>query len=386
MRRVAIVSSSLQRAASSSLLFGSVALAVLGGCKEGTGDATGGKGGADVAPTRSLDVPVGADPVYVDLDSGPEKEAKIVTETDAWDLEFDGAEIFTNGGVSGPGNGRAFGPLDPSDFTGGTVPSSIPFLTDDFSGGPFIQWYVYDNSEHVLFGRYHVYGVRRPGDAGEDELYKLQVLRFYGEVQGAPVAAIYAVRYAPVGAAGVGATVELDAIDATAGGSNPTPDTKSACLRLSTGAVTLLTPAAALASKDWDVCFRRAEITVNGGDIATAGVEAVDLMDAAIASETVEAVSAKTAASELPAFDAVDLAALTKPELTWRGDGRRSAFTDKWLAPASSPLAPRDVGWLVAGSDGETPFLVRFDSFTGATATSVGTVHLQVKTAKGSLP
>ncbi len=375
MKRVAIVVLSLCALASQGLVLGT-------GCKEGNGDATGGGGSGAGVPTRAVDVPVGADPVYVDLD-----EAKIVSEADAWDLELDGLEVFTNGGVSGQGKGRAFGPLDPTDFAADVVPSGVPFLTDDFTGGPFIQWYVYDNAGHVLFGRYHVYGVRRPSETGgADELYKLQVLRFYGEMAGAPVAAIYAVRFAPVTAAGVGTTVELDAVDATAGGSNPTPETKSACLRLSTGAITMLTPEASLASKDWDVCFRRAEITVNGGDVAIGGVEAVDLMDSEIAGETLEEVSVKTAASELPAFDAVDHAALTKPELTWRGDGKRSAFTDRWLTPASNPLTPRDVAWLVAGSDGETPFLVRFDGFTGATATSIGTAHLQVKTAKGSLP
>lgn len=357
----------------------SAALLASTSCKEGTGDADGG-GGAS-ATARSLDVEVGATPVYVDLD-----EAKIVASTDAWDIEMVGSDVFTNGGVSGPGASRAFGPLDPSDFESGDVPSNVPFLTEDYTGGPFAQWFAYDNANHVLYGRYHVFGVKRHPDAGADELYKIQVLGFYGEMAGAPVAAIYSLRYAPVTETGIGPVVGLDNIDATAGGSNGPPDAKSACLRLATGTVAMLTPTDAAKSTDWDICFRRAEITVNGGDVAIGGVSAVDLMDAETASETFDQVKLRTADSEKAAFDAVDFAALTKPELVYRGDGKRSAFTDRWLVPGANPLAPKDVGWLVAGSDGETPFLLRFDGFTGATATSVGTVHLRVKTAKGTLP
>lgn len=359
-------------------VLGIVALLAPSACKEGTGGSTGGSGGGVAA--RSLDVEVGATPVFVDLD-----DAKIVSESDAWDIEMVGADVFTNGGVSGKGMSRAFGPLDPAEFDSGVVPSNVPFLTEDYTGGPFAQWFAYDNANHVLYGRYHVYGVRRPGPMG-DELYKVQVLGFYGEVAGAPVAAIYSLRYAPVTSMGIGPVVGLEGVDATAGGSSGPPDAKSACLRLSTGVVTMLAPADAAKSTDWDLCFRRAEITVNGGDVAIGGVTAVDLMDAQTAGETFDEVSLRTADTEKPAFDAVDFAALTKPELVYRGDGKRSAFTDRWLVPGKSPLAPKDVAWLVAGSDGETPFLLRFDAFAGATATSVGTVHLEVRTAKGTLP
>jgi hypothetical protein len=363
----------------SALVASALAPFAIAGCKEGTGtDASTGGQGVDA---KALDVAVGATPVYVDLDT-----VKIVGETDEWDLEFTGSDVFTNGGVSGPGLGRAFGPLDPTDFDAGVVPSSVPFMKEDYTGGPFEQWFAYDNANHVLYGRYHVYGVRRGVEGSGGELYKVQVLGFYGEMAGAPVAAIYSVRWAPVTAAGIGTTTELDDIDATAGGSNGPPTAPSACLQLSTGMVSLITPDAALASKDWDLCFRRAEITVNGGDVAIGGVSAVDLMDDEIAGETLDQVMTRTAASELPAFDAVDDAALSDPKLAWRGDGKRSAFSDRWLVAGSNPLAPKDVGWLVAGSDGDTPFLVKFDSFTGATATSVGTIHMRVIAAKGSLP
>jgi hypothetical protein len=42
--------------------------------------------------------------------------------------------------------------------------------------------------------------------------------------------------------------------------------------------------------------------------------------------------------------------------------------------------------WLVAGADGETPFVVGFERFEGATSDSVGTVRLWFKQLRGSLP
>src|SRR6185369_1614687 len=136
-----------------------------------------------------------------------------VSVTDAWELEFKGADVFTNGGVSGSGKGSAFGPLTADTMKESTVPTEVPFMTDDFTGGPFIDWFAYDNTNHVLYGRFHVYGVRRG-----TELYKVQILGFYGEQLGAPVAAVYSLRYAPVTAGGSGATVTLDMVDGTAGG------------------------------------------------------------------------------------------------------------------------------------------------------------------------
>jgi hypothetical protein len=44
------------------------------------------------------------------------------------------------------------------------------------------------------------------------------------------------------------------------------------------------------------------------------------------------------------------------------------------------------LAFLVAGSDGETPFFVSFEEFDGATATSAGKVTLRIKAIGGSLP
>lgn len=343
----------------------------------GGGGQGGGQGGGDPFESGTLlEVPVEDARVYVDLDT-----VAIVSESDAWDLAFQGAEVFTNGGASGAGEGACFGPNEASAFREDKVPSDIPFLIDDQSGGPFLDWYVYDGSAHQVYSRYHVFGVERG-----DELYKVQVLSFYGEVEGAPVPAIYQVRSARVTEAGVEQTIEHADIDGTAGGPDPAPTEKSGCLRLSNDARFALTPAEAAASNDWDLCFRRDGISLNGGTGGPVGVRAVDLMAAASAGETLAEVMELSPESELAAFDAVDYAALTDPALNYRADGIVTAFTDKWLEPGADPLAPAAFSWLVAGSDGETPFFVGFESFSGATSDSVGTIALRVKALGGSLP
>lgn len=363
------------------------AIAIAGGLCAGCDDSgpsgTGGSGGGtssttDTAPFASgdpLDVPVPeTGRVFVDLDV-----PGLVDEGAAWELAFEGRDVFTNGGESGPGMGSAFGPLDAIDFQSEEVPYH-PFLIEDEPAGAFVDWYKYDGTVHVLYGRYHVFGVRRG-----DSLYKVQILGFYGEVAGAPVAAIYSLRYAPVTAAGVGPTTTLTEVDGTAGGSMGTPDDPSACLTLSTGEVKLLLPSQAVTSPDWDLCFRRAVISVNGDLGGPGGVEAVDLERDKTKDEKLEDVMSLTADSELPRFDAVTHADLSDPALPWTGDTIMSAFTDLWLEPGASPLKPAEYAWLVAGSDGTTAFVVGFEGFTGATDKGPGTVHLRVRKLKYSL-
>lgn len=342
------------------------------------GASSSGTGAADpFAGGTPLDVPTGEEPTYVDLD-GP----AIVTADDAWELKFDGKNIQTNGGVSGSEKGAAFGPLDLEAFADDGVPSDVPFLFEDEFGGAFARWFAYDGAEHVLYSRFHVYGIRRGG-----ELYKLQVLGFYGEAQGAPLPGLYRLRYARVTEAGVEETVEIPKLDGTAGGtSEPTDDDASGCIRLDTGAMTQLTPAEAKASDEWDVCFRRATISVNGGDGAAADVEAVDLDLDQTAGEMLSEIAERTAESELAAFDAVDAGVLMDPSTAWLSDGVISAFTNRWFEVGSDPLVPASHAWLVASSDGETPFFVGFESFTGATASSPGTIALRVKAIGGTLP
>jgi hypothetical protein len=353
------------------------------GCDELGPSGSGGSGGSGGSATggdpfasgTALDVPVPeSGRTWVDLDL-----PAVTDENTTWELAFEGQGVFTNGGESGTGMGKAFGPLDPADFLSEEVPY-YPFLVEDEPGGAFVDWYAYDGSEHVLYGRYHVFGVRRAGT-----LYKVQVLGFYGEVAGAPVAAVYSLRYAPVTDAGPGPTTTLTDIDATAGGSMGTENDPSACVALATGDVQLLPPSQAVASPDWDLCFRRAAISVNGGLGGPGGVEAVDLDRDKTKDEELAGVMMLTADSELPRFDAVDYADLTEPSLPWTGDEIVSAFTDLWLEPGVSPIAPEHFAWLVVGADGTTVFLVGFDGFTGATATHPGTVHMRIRKLKYSL-
>lgn len=358
------------------------------GCEEVPGDtAAGGGGGQGGAGTTSsstedpfasgavVEVEVPAEGrALVDLDS-----AAVTQDEGGWDLAFEGQDVFTNGGASGSGKGAAFGPFDAPAFLGDEVPEH-PFLIEDEAGGAFLEWYAYEGTTHALYSRFHVYGVRRG-----DDVFKVQVLGYYGDVAGAPVSAVYSVRVARVTASGVGTTSVVEGIDATAGGVSGTEADPSACLTLATLGTAALTPAEAAASKDWDLCFRRASISVNGGLGGPGGVEAVDLDREGTAREALEDVKKLTAASELGRFDAVTHAELSDPKLPWRGDRIVSAFSDKWIEPGSSPAAPASATWLVAASDGKTPFFVAFESFTGATANRPGTVRLRVKAIGGSL-
>lgn len=306
--------------------------------------------------------------VYVAL--GPLALVGTSSASTDWDLAFEGRDVFTNGGASGPGKGGAFGPLDPAIFDTGKLPD-LPFLAEDTAGGPFATWYEYDEPTHALWSRYHVYGLR-----DGNRYYKLQILSYYGEVGGAPVSALYRLRYAEVGAGGVGPTTTLDHVDATSEGASTPGDTPGACLDLATGKSRVLTVTEGASSSDWHLCFRRDRVSLNGGLSGPRGVEAADLDASQTAAETLPALQKKTAESELGRFDAVTYASLTAPAVAYHGDDQiRSAFTDQWLASGPGPLSPEPGTWLVAGASGAR-HLVRFPRFEGATASSPGAVEL----------
>lgn len=348
-------------------------------CDEVPEDGTGAGGSGGVAATEGtpFDVPVNDQKVYVDLDA-----PAVVTEADGWDLAFQGRNVFTNGGVSGSADGSAFGPLDKTQFNDDLVPADVPFMIDDIYGGPFVDWWMYEPSEHVIYSRFHVFGVKRGS-----EYHKVQLISFYGEVGGAPAAALYRFRVSRVTETGSEPAVIFDEFDGTAGGPDPSPNSPSGCIVLATGQRLELTPAQALQNADWDLCFRRDAVSVNGGDGGPGGVLAVDLDIDETSGETLDEVMTRTEASELARFDAVDFAAISNAALAYKGDGVISAFTDFWTQPKVSPLAPApEYSFLVAGADGLTPFFVIFDSFTGATADHPGTVHMRVKKIGGGLP
>jgi hypothetical protein len=291
----------------------------------------------------------------------------------AWDLALQGRDIFINGGVSGPGSSKAFGPLSAPTYLSDTAPDA-PLLLEDRAGGALLDWYVYVGASHQLLSRYHVYGLR-----DGDRLFKLQVLSYYGGLLGEPVSAQYRVRYAEVTDAGSGEAHDVAGIDGSAGGSQSDDGQPSGCLNLDTEAVSALTPAKAAKSDAWHLCFRREGIAINGGLSGPRGMQAVDLQAQSTPDETEAEVMARTAASEKGLFDEQDFAALSDPRLVYRPDGIVTAFGQRWLEPGSDPLALNDGVWLVLGADGASKYLMRFSDLSGDPATEPATLRLEAK-------
>ena len=297
------------------------------------------------------------------------------TSSKDWDLAFEGLDIFTNGGVSGTGQGASFGPLDATEYLSDKMPV-YPFLLTDKTGGAFLDWYAYESSTHALYSRYHVVGVK-----DGDRFWKVQILGYYGERDGATIAALYRVRYAELLADGAGPTVELTNLDGTAGGTTAPPSAASECLDFGSGARTMLGTEEALASKAWHVCFRRSSISVNGESGGPRGIGAVDLGSSDVASEPMAAIKARTAASELPAFDAANRASFTGR--SFRGDHVVSGFGDVWIDRTKAEIAPAFASWIVADATGQKKYLVAFTSFERPTERSPGVVVMRVKPVKG---
>jgi hypothetical protein len=324
-----------------------------------------------------LKVPVSAAArTYVKLAAPPAVVTPADPATDkGWDLAFQGLDVYTNSGPSGSGNGSAFGPIDPIVFLDDVAPV-VPFLSPDTTGGAFIRWWFYGGApDHALYTRYHLYGVK-----DGEKLYKVQVLQYYGVRDGAPVSAIYKIRWAEVTATGSGPTKELADLDGTAGGPSGKPTDKSECVDLGTSARMQLTPAEARQSSAWHLCFRRQDISVNGEVGGPRGAAAVDLDADKIATDTLEGVLAKTDESELPRFDAVNAAALAGQP--FRGDRVVSAFGTLWLARGVTPPAPAKSAWVVYGADSVAKYLVGFSRFEGGDATQPATIVMRVKSVK----
>ncbi|MFO0676869.1 MAG: HmuY family protein [Polyangiaceae bacterium] len=347
------------------------------GAKADAGGATDGgvvDGGAAFESGTRVDVQVPANgrtylrlaPPAVVTPTGDPKASK------EWDLAFEGYDVFTNSGPSGAGAGAAFGPLDPGDFPGGTLPD-VPFVNPDKSGGAFLDWYDYDGAgNHVLWSRFHVYGVK-----DGTRTFKVQVLGYYGERDGTGVPALYTIRYAEVDASGSKPAVVVTDLDGTAGGPAGGVNAKSACIDFGTGERTMLTPAEASGSSAWHVCFRRNAILVNGELGGPRGTGAADLDASETAGETLEAVKLRTPESELARFDRVDAARFAAS--TFRGDRVVTAFDGLWTTKGTPPLTPVPATWLVVAADGKTRHKVAFAAFAGATTTSPGTIDLRTK-------
>lgn len=325
-------------------------------------------GEATFASGTELIVPVpSAGRVHVTLDP-----PAIVDVAAAWDLAFEGYDVFSNGGVSGSGSAAAFGPLDATEFLQDTTPE-FPFFTSDRTGGAFLDWYAYSGAPaHALYSRYHVLGIRDGA-----RLFKVQILGYYGQRDGAGVAGLYSLRYAELLSTGAGPTEELTLVDGTAGGTQGSPTTANECLDLGTGTRSMIAPDQARASSDWHLCFRRDVVSVNGERGGPRGVVAVDLEADLTRSETFEAVIPRTAETERAKFDAVTASSFEGK--TFRGDRVVSVFGDAWLDRSVSPPKPAHATWIAQTADGKRKVLVGFTRFDGANATTPGSIVLRAK-------
>jgi len=292
-----------------------------------------------------------------------------------WDMAFEGYAITTNGGASGPGKSACFGPLDGVAFVADTAPS-VPFLVADKAAGAFLDWYAYEGApSHALFSRYHVVGVK-----DGDRLWKVQLLSYYGERDGAPISALYNIRYAELTAGGAGPTQEVRAIDGTAGGAGGGADKTNELLDLEKGTRTALTPAEALAASSWHLSFRRQNVGVNGGLGGPRGVTACDLDEPLRKDETVDTVKTRTAESEKARFDAVTRASFDGK--AFRADRIVSGFGDLWIDRTGATPAPAYATWLVVDASGQK-YLVGFSKLVSPTTTSPGTVVMHRKPVSG---
>ncbi len=362
------------------MFMGSLALACSNEVEgdSGTGGAGGGGGAAGVSGSGGgatlpgdelvVDVPATGRRL-VDLD-GPSVMDDGAADSLDWELALGGWDVFTNGGLSGPGQGAGFGPLDASEFAHPRTVQDVPFLPLDTTGGAFHGWNFYDQAGgHVLWSRMHIVAVR-----SQDHDYKVQILSYYGERDGAPIPGLYRVRWAALG----GATQELS-VDGTAGGPTGAADAPSGCLVLATGEVKMLAPADVAARTDWDLCFRRDQVGVNGELGGPGSVVAADLDEARRASETLDAVRKLTPAGELARFEAIDQAAVDAVRGRMRGDRIVNMFSDVWFELASEPRRPAPGTWLIADAAGARRFLLMFSDIQRSTPESAGQVTLRVR-------
>jgi hypothetical protein len=293
--------------------------------------------------------------------------------TTDWDVAFENYDVYTNGGVSGPGQASAFGPFSVEEFATSPMPMP-PFTITDEAGGAFRRWYYYEGAPyHVLWSRHHVFGIK---DGASH--WKVQVASYYTQREGAPIPALYTLRYASISPEGAGAPQRV-VVDGSGLGTEPGQEPKTECLDLGTGAKTALTATEASASNAWHLCFRRQSITVNGELGGPRGVTAVDFDAATTETETLAQLKAldDDEAAQLAHFDSITFERFASSTL--RGDRTISAFGEGWVDTTTTPPRPADASWLVKGADGVTTYMVGFAGFDGASATGPGTIVLRAK-------
>lgn len=334
-------------------------------CEDTTSQEPPYRGESSASAAAALSVPIGGERAFVRLD-----KPAVVGASDLWDLSFEGYNVYTNSGPSGSGQGSAFGPFTLEEFDEAV---QVPLTFEDRSGGAFLDWYLYEGAPaHVLWSRFHVYAVR-----DGERLWKVQILGYYGQIDGAPVTAVYRLRYAEFTGAGSGPVQELAALDASAGGASAPSSAPSSCLDLGSGAILSMTPDEALARSDWHLCFRRQNIAVNGGQSGPRGVEAADLQASETEGEALAQVKSRSGSSEEARFLGISREDSLRASFVL--DGVQSVFGASWVDRAASPPAPEPSSWVVVGADGKQRFRVRFDRFEGASDLGPGTLFLSVR-------
>jgi hypothetical protein len=148
----------------------------------------------------------------------------------------------------------------------------------------------------------------------------------------------------------------------------------TACLSLATGSVSQLNGDQRSSNNDWDVCFLRTDIILNGGLSGRGSVAAVDLdLDPATGEDRglTDEEQSRTADSERTRFDAINYDDLTASTLPWDREYEvLPRIGARWLQGSEGSPVPGT--WFVRGGTGERHYAVLFTSVTGASSQAVG--------------
>lgn len=195
------------------------------------------------------------------------KDVECDLQKNTWDIRLSGWNIFTNGGISGEHsgggvsyNGSSYGEIETSDVPGMALRDSY--------GSVFDNWFETDMTAFTLSSKGDVYLVR-----SRSETYKVSILSYYGEALGAPVSAIFTIRYANIKTPTEIFVVEH--INATAGGTLAKGD--GAYFSFSNGILKEMTDGESKSSQEWDLRFKRYNIHLNSGVSGPSNVTGVKL-------------------------------------------------------------------------------------------------------------
>ena len=290
-------------------------------------------------------------------------------EGEPWDLRAEGWNLFLNGGESGDGKAGGIDmellDLDLPFEEMNKRNQLVWFLFFDSYACALSDWWWYGlDGTHTLFSSYHTYVVRR----GARDV-AVQILDYYRVVDGLAAAGYPEVRWAEIPTDGSEPVVEVDDLDATAGGLSADPDDPAnqwTYFSFEGGALPL-TDAQALTDPSWDLGWKRFNVKSNSGASGPGGVVTLDL-DRARA-DTADDVLAATRDSELAPFlgaiDAFDPSANHE----FLQDAVQPVVRRWWMGRPGSDEDPArlSVGrwFLVTDRDGEGVAKLRVVGFEG---------------------